>query len=186
MKKCNHKLTDLNNGSNVIIEQIPELTYIGDPVLRAKTSDVSLKEGIAVGKKLIDTLLTYRKLTGLGVGLAAPQIGIAANVFVTHRNDISKIYINPTISAYSDEQNIYKENCLSSSHVWCDVRRSKTITITYTSENGEEVTEECTDSLARLIQHEYDHLQGIVNVDKATVGTIEYRFGDPKEQRIRE
>jgi len=186
MDEFNQKLIDLNKGSNTIVEQIPELTYIGNPVLRTKTADVSLEEGLEVGKKLIETLLKYREITGLGVGLAAPQIGSSANVFVTHKDDISKIFINPKIINLSEDENIYKENCLSSSHVWCDVKRPKSITISYTNEGGEQVTEEYDSFWARLIQHEYDHLQGIVNVDKATVGTIEYRFGNPNEEKIRE
>ena len=186
MNENNQKLVDLNAGSNKIIEAIPRLTYIGDPVLRTKTTNVSFEEGLEVGKKLVDTLLKYRELTGLGVGLAAPQIGVSANVFVTHKDNVSKLFINPEIIASSDDQNIYKENCLSSGHVWCDVKRPKSITISYTNQNGEKVTEEYDGFWARLIQHEYDHLQGIVNVDKATIGTIDYRFGDPKEQKIRE
>ena len=186
MDEFNEKLTDLNKDSNTIVEQIPELTYIGNPVLRTKTADVSLEEGLEVGKKLIETLLKYRELTGLGVGLAAPQIGSSANVFVTHKDNISKIFINPKITNVSKDENIYKENCLSSSHVWCDVKRPKSIAISYIKKNGQQVIEEYDSFWARLIQHEYDRLQGVVNVDKATRGTIEYRFGDPKEERIRE
>lgn len=186
MKMLNQKLIDLNKSSNTIVEQIPELTYIGDQILRTKAADVSVEEGLDVGKKLIDILIKYRQLTDLGVGLAAPQIGSSANVFITHKDSISKIYINSKIINSSEVQNTYKENCLSSSHVWCDVKRSKSITISYTNENGESVTEEHDGFWARLIQHEYDHLQGIVNVDKAVIGTIEYRFGNPKEEKIRE
>lgn len=186
MEILNQKLIDLNKGSNIIIEQIPELTYIGDAVLRLKTTGVSVEEGLSVGKKLIEILIKYRKLTSIGVGLAAPQIGSSANVFITHKDDISKIFINPKITHSSEDENLYKENCLSSSHVWCDVKRPKSITISYTNEGGESVTEEYEGFWARLIQHEYDHLQGIVNVDKAVFGTIEYRFGNPKAEKIRE
>lgn len=186
MNELNQKLTQLNNDSKSIIKEIPELTYIGDPVLRTKTTDVSLQEGLEVGKKLIEVLLKYRALTGLGVGLAAPQIGSSANVFVSHTNDVSKIYINPTITKISEDKNTYKECCLSSGHVWCDVVRPKSVTISYMNKEGELVIEELSDKAARLIQHEYDHLQGIVNVDRATIGTIEYRFGDPKQEKLRE
>lgn len=186
MEEINQKLIELNSGSNTIIEQIPELTYIGDPVLRLRAREVSLEEGLSVGKRLIETLLAYRSITGLGVGLAAPQIGISARVFVTHKEDVSKIFINPNLVEVSHEENIYKENCLSSSHVWCDVKRPKSITLSYTNESGEEVTEKYDTFWARLIQHEYDHLEGIVNVDKATTGTIEYRISDPKQERIRD
>ena len=182
----NQMLNNLNKDSASVIGAIPELTYVGNKILRTKTLDVSLEEGLAIGELLLKALFVYKELTGLGVGLAAPQIGISSNVFVTHTKDISKIYINPKITFYSDERNIYKECCLSSGHFWCDVQRSKNITITYMNEKGEVITENYEDRLSRIIQHEYDHLQGIVNLDKATVGTIDYRFGDPKEEKIRE
>ncbi|MEI6400190.1 MAG: peptide deformylase [bacterium] len=186
MNKYNQLLTDLNDGSNTIIEKIPELTYIGNPVLRTKAEEVSFEEGIKIGKQLLQTLLAYKDVTGLGVGLAAPQIGIGSAVFVTYKDDVSKIYINPKIISTSEETNLYKENCLSSGHVWCDVRRPKVITLSYVNEEGKSITEEYNDFWARLLQHEYDHLLGIVNVDKATVGTIDYRFGNPKGERLRE
>jgi len=186
METLNQKLVDLNKGSNTIIEQIPELTYIGNPVLRVKTTNISFEEGLAIGKKLIEILMQDRQLTGLGVGLAAPQIGSSANVFVTYKDDVAKIFINPIITSSSEDLNTYKENCLSSSHVWCDVKRPKSITLSYANENGEFVTEKYEGFWARLIQHEYDHLQGIVNVDRAVTGTIEYRFGNPKDEKIRE
>ncbi len=182
----NDKISKLNDTSNLIIEEVSEITYIGDPVLRTKTKDVSFEEGMEIGKKLLESLLKYKELTGVGVGLAAPQIGISADVFVTYVNESPKVYINPEITSYSEDQNLYKENCLSSSHVWCDVRRSENILISYTNEQGKEVTDEsCNQFLARLIQHEYDHLQGIVNLDKAVVGTIDYKIGNPKEEKLR-
>jgi peptide deformylase len=186
MNHDNEMLKGLNEDSTRILNIIPELTYVGNQILRTKTSDVSLEEGLIIGQKLLTALLKYRELTGLGVGLAAPQIGVSANVFVTHTNGISKIYINPKITLFSEEKNMYKECCLSSGHFWCDVERSKTITLSYMNEEGVLLSEDLTDRAARLIQHEYDHVQGIVNVDKAVMGTIDYRFGDPKEQRLRE
>lgn len=181
----NQLLDSLNKDSSKIIETIPELTYVGNEVLRTKTTNVNLEEGVVIGKKLIDALLKYRSLTGLGVGLAAPQIGISANVFVTWLNETTKVHINPEIISSSEEKNTYKECCLSSGHLWCDVVRPKEITISYWNEQGEKISECATANLARLIQHEYDHLQGIVNLDKAIDGTIEYRFGNPKEQKLR-
>lgn len=182
----NDKISKLNNNSNLVIEKIPEITYLGDPVLRAKVKDVTFKEGIGIGKKLLGTLLKYKKITGTGVGLAAPQIGISVNVFVTHVNNTPKIYINPEITFYSKDKNLYKENCLSSSHIWCDVRRSENILISYLNENNEQVINESYNQfLARLIQHEYDHLQGVVNLDKAVIGTIDYKIGDPKDEKLR-
>lgn len=186
MTDFNKLLIELNNLSNKVVELIPEISYIGNPVLRTKTETVSLEEGLEVGKKLMDTLLRYRQITGLGRGLASTQIGISSSVFVTYVDDIAKIYINPELLSSSEEKNTYKENCISSNHIWCDVRRPKSITLKYMNEKGESVSGEYTDFLARLIQHEYDHLQGIVNIDKAVMETIDYRFGNPKDEKLRD
>lgn len=182
----NDKIFKLNNTSNLILEEVSEITYIGDPVLRIKAKDVIFEEGMEIGKKLLESLLKYKELTGVGVGLAAPQIGISSNVFVTYLNESSKVYINPEITSYSEDQNLYKENCLSSSHVCCDVKRSENIQISYLNEDNEQITNESHNQFsARLIQHEYDHLQGIVNLDKAVVGTIDYKIGNPKDEKLR-
>lgn len=181
----NRLLIELNNLSNKVIELVPEVSYIGNPILRAKTKNVSFDEGLEIAQKLKSTLLKYREITKVGRGLAATQIGISSSVFVTYVDDVVKIYMNPEIVFFSEEKNTYKENCISSNHIWCDVQRPKNITLEYMNEKGESVSEEYTDFLARLIQHEYDHLHGIVNIDKAETGSIDYRFGDPKEEKLR-
>ena len=182
----NNLISEINDKNNIVLENIPEITYIGNPVLRTRSTDVTYKEGVEVGKKLLQILLRYKELTSVGVGLAAPQIDSSANVFVTHVDNLSRVYINPNVTFYSEQNNLYKENCLSSPHVWCDVERSENILISYTNEEGEEITDEYHDGfLARLIQHEYDHLQGMVNLDKAVVGTIDYVIGNPKDQKLR-
>jgi peptide deformylase len=179
-------LENLNNISNVILDQLPEIIYIGDPILRNSSVEVTLNEGLRVGKLLITTLGNYRGITGIGRGLAAPQIGINSAVFVTFIDVIFKIYINPKIIFESEKKNIYKENCLSSSHVWCDVIRSESIQIEYMNEIGETINENYSGFGARLIQHEIDHLQGVVSVDKAEKGTLDYKFGDPLKEVLRE
>ena len=179
-------IQDLNNLSNKIIEMIPEITYAGNTILRQKTKEVSFEEGMEMGKKMCDVLKRYRDITGVGRGLAAPQIGSNGSVFITYIENIFKIYINPQIVSFSEKKNIYKENCISSFHIWCDVVRPLSITISYTNEQNELVTDECSSFLARLIQHEYDHLLGVLNIDKAEQGTLEFKLGDPLKEVLRE
>lgn len=179
-------LKNLNDNSNNILEQFPEITHIGNPILRTETKEVDLEQGMEIGTRLITTLTKYRELTGVGRGLAAPQIGEGFSVFVTYVDDIFKIYMNPNIIDSSDKKNIYKENCLSSSHIWCDIVRPESVEIEYMNDQGETVQESHSGFGARLIQHEYDHLKGIVNVDRAEQGTVEYKFGDPTKEVLRE
>lgn len=167
-----------------VTKKIPEITHIGNPLLRQKCKRVSLKEGLLFREKLINILTKYKKITGVGGGLAAPQIGLAVQVFVTAGKDGYETYINPKIIKFSKETNFYRESCLSSRMVWGDVERPKSIEIQWTNEKGEDKQEKITGFKARLLQHEYDHLQGICCVDKAIPGTLEYS-GDVKQEKIR-
>jgi peptide deformylase len=85
----------------------------------------------------------------------------------------------------SEETNFYRELCMSSSILWSDIERPCTITITWTDENGETQTKEYTSFMARLIQHEYDHLQGCVCLDKSIPGTISFVDSNPAKEEIR-
>ncbi len=74
---------------------------------------------------------------------------------------------------------------MSCGYISAEVKRSETITIEYTDEKGETQTHEADGLLARLLQHEYDHLLGVVNVDKAEHGTIQFMMDDPLKQTLR-
>ncbi len=180
------KLKSLNLKSTSIAEQFPSITYIGDPVLRQKAKPVSFDQGMIIAKELATILVAYRKLTGSGRGLAAPQIGKAQAVFVTYTEEAIQLYLNPKLSVSTKESNLYKECCISSNHLWCDVERPSEITLTYTDENNQLITVQHQGFMARLIQHEYDHLLGMVNLDRAISGTIDYCFGDPLQEKLRD
>lgn len=169
-----------------ILEECPEVVYIGDKILREKTQEVSLKEGISIGNKLKSVLEKYRSIVGYGRGLAAPQIGENKSVFVTFVNNNFVTYINPKIIKTSDTLNLYREACISCGFVSVDVKRPASVTIEYLSERGEKKIEEVDSFLARLLQHEYDHLEGIVNIDKAEPASIEFMVNDPLQEKIRE
>lgn len=176
--------TEVNQFSR-ILDTFPEIRYLGDPVLRAKTSEVSLKEGTEIGKKLGDTLINYRKLVGYGRGLAAPQIGLSRSVFVTYVNDEVQTYINPRIIKFSDEKNLYRELCLSCVMMWADVKRYASIVMQWTDSKGQLQEQEATGTLARLWQHEEAHLRGIPNLDRAEPGTMEFALSDPLQEKLR-
>jgi peptide deformylase len=166
------------------IEKIPELTHLGNPILRKMSEDVSIKEGVKVANALIIVLDKYRKVTGIGAGLAAPQIGLLKNVFVTMGKNGYEAYINPKIVKYSKESNFYRESCLSSRMMWGDVERPESITMKWIDMGGKEKEEKFDSFKARLLQHEYDHLFGICCLDKVISGTVEYS-GNVKDEKIR-
>lgn len=111
-----------------------------------------------------------------GVGLAAPQIGRSIRLFVVDTQQlqeegeedkgIKRVFINPEKIEESGEEFSYEEGCLSIPDIRADVDRKETLKLTYYNEEFEKVTEEFEGMEARVIQHEYDHLEGILFVEK--------------------
>ena len=131
---------------------------IGDPVLEQKAAVIpEIDEKI---KKLAhDMVDTMRK--GNGIGLAAPQIGLLSRMFVCQvQGDIPRVFINPEIINTSQEIVSYEEGCLSIPGVYADVKRPARIKIQAWNEDGKPFTLEADGILSRVIQHEYDHLNG--------------------------
>ncbi len=106
-----------------------------------------------------------------GVGLAAPQIGQSERIFITRRQEQAKIgvFINPEIIKQSDSQTAgiperrnKLEGCLSIPKIWGKVKRAQTLTLRYQDEEGKVHEEQFAGFLATIIQHETDHLNGIL------------------------
>lgn len=168
-----------------LLKEVPEITYLGDPILRTPTEKTSVEEGKEIGEKLGEVIIKLRSIAGYGRGLAAPQIGIGKSVFVTYLDDKVQIYINPKITKKSKKTNLYKELCLSSGIMAADIERSESITMRWTDENGKEQEKQFDSFMARLLQHEEAHLRGVPNLDEACDGTIEIFTGDPLQEKIR-
>ena len=116
---------------------LPEIRYVGDPILRTPTEVTTIREGADIAKKLHKTLREYQKLTGTGRGLAAPQIGIPRSVIITLINDTLGVYINPKILSISRETNVYRELCMSSGLMSADVRRPEIVTMEWYNLSGQ-------------------------------------------------
>lgn len=157
----------------------------GDPVLREATREVSVEEGVEIGKRLCDVLMRYRKEVGYGRGFAAPQIGEKKAVFVSFVDDSLTIFINPRITRRSKKTNFYRELCLSSGIMAVDTERAEWIIMEWTSENGVTQSKKFDGFLARLYQHEEAHLRGIINLDEALEGGIEFALFDPLKETLR-
>lgn len=169
-----------------VMKEIPELQFLGaSETLRQKAKVVSNKEGLEIGDKLLYVLLKYRQLTGFGRGIAAPQIGLDKRVFVTFLNDNAQIFINPRVVWKSESNNFYREMCMSSGMMWADVQRAQEIRMEYNGRYGDRKTEKAESVMARLWQHECDHLDGVVNLDIAEIGSIELVSSDPLVEKLR-
>ena len=125
-------------------------------------------------KKMLDRMLETMYASN-GVGLASPQVGILKRAVVVDVGEGGPgplKLINPEIVERSGVQN-GPEGCLSCPNMWGDVRRSQYVKVKATNPEGEEIIVEGEDFLARALQHEIDHLDGILFIDTAT--NIEYQ-----------
>ena len=96
-----------------------------------------------------------------GIGLAGVQTGRMENFFVVQLpDDDPRVFINPEITDFSDKTSFYEEGCLSIPGVYAEVKRPNAIQIRSWDREGKEITLEAQGMLSRVIQHEYDHLQG--------------------------
>jgi len=169
-----------------VLNEIPDVQYVGNPILRKQTETVEIDEGRKIGDRLGTLLIQYRQIAGIGRGLAAPQIGLNKAVFVTYVEDELKTFINPRILQRSPQTNFYRELCLSCGIMAADVERPSWITMECLDTAGVLHNERFEGFLARLYQHEEAHLRGIVNIDEATVGGIELATFDPLQEVLRE
>jgi len=102
-----------------------------------------------------------------GIGLAGPQIGLLKRIFVTHiGGDKPRVFINPSIIWTSQEEAVFEEGCLSVPGMYAEVKRPSQIKVQAWDEKGRAFTLDVSGLLARVIQHEYDHLEGILFIDR--------------------
>jgi peptide deformylase len=139
----------------------------GDPVLRTRARPVDrFDDALRSEIKRMGALMS----DALGVGLAAPQVGVLNRVLVYRVQQQAPVnaLINPRIEWAGDEEEIMEEGCLSLPAVLIDVERPIHVRVRGFDEHGEELLIEATGLEARVIQHEIDHLDGVLILDRAT------------------
>lgn len=137
------------------------IRIVGDPVLRQRAEEVTEIDGRLV-KLCEDMLETMYEAPGLG--LAAPQVGVQKRFFVYDIGDGPDVLINPVVSE-SDGEWEYHEGCLSVPGMSFEIVRPKQVSVTGVDLEGNEVAFEADELFARLIQHELDHLDGVLLLD---------------------
>ena len=158
---------------------LPIVAY-GDPVLRKKCKEIN--QDYPNLEELISNM--QETMHGaFGVGLAAPQIGVPIRLFIVDTSpfaddegyteeereelaDFKRVFINAEILEETGDDWAFNEGCLSIPHIREDVFRQPKITMSYQDENFEKKTETYDGLIARVIQHEYDHIEGILFTDK--------------------
>jgi peptide deformylase len=149
----------------------PIVVY-GDPVLRKRAADI--EKGSDVKQLVLDMFETMRSASG--IGLAAPQIGMSIRLFVVDGSPLEepevsgfrKVFINAKIVERDGKPVVMEEGCLSIPGVRDDVQRPDSITVNYYDEHWKEYTETYEGMKARIIQHEYDHIEGVLFTDHLT------------------
>ncbi len=141
-----------------------DIRIIGDPVLRQRADEVRDVDGalVRLTEDMVETMYIAK-----GLGLAAPQIGVQKRLFVydLQDGDGAKVLVNPVI-VESDGEWIYDEGCLSVPGLSWEIVRPKVIHLTGHDLDGNEISIEADELLSRLYQHELDHLDGVLLVDR--------------------
>jgi len=146
---------------------IKPLIILPDPILRQVSKPIERVD--ADLQRLSDDMLETM-YDAPGIGLAAIQIGIARRMLVI---DLSKegedkqplVFINPEIVSSSDDRSVYEEGCLSIPDYYAEVERPAKVTVKYLDREGKEQSVEADGLLATCLQHEIDHLNGVLFID---------------------
>ena len=140
-----------------------QIITLGNELLRQKAEkiekiDSEIKE---ICIKMLEILVRDK-----GIGVAGPQIGFMKRIFVVHvQDDEPRVFINPSILETSLKNVKFEEGCLSIPGIYTNVMRPETIKVQAWNEKGRAFTIEASGILARVILHEYDHLEGVLFID---------------------
>ena len=167
--------------------QIPKILTNPNPILRKKASKIQESEIISkTTKDLVLIMKEVLKNSEDGVGLAAPQIGHSVQMFLVSEEALAidkgentetekektkpdwkyLVFINPVIKKFSAKKVSMAEGCLSVPGVYGAVKRPEKIEVEWLDEHGKKHSRGCSKFFARVIQHEYDHINGILFIDK--------------------
>jgi peptide deformylase len=140
------------------------LIYLGDETLRQKAEPVvNIDDEL---NRLLDGMSDILRRNN-GIGLAAPQVGIRKRFFIVKIAEGNiRVFINLQILATSNELSTHEEGCLSIPGIYSEVVRPESVEVQAFNEKGKPFTLNAKGLLARVIQHEYDHLEGILFIDR--------------------
>jgi peptide deformylase len=148
---------------------IHRIRMLGDPILRTRCDPISTPKSPAaklVTHDLKETLADLRARTGMGRGLAAPQIGAPIRIIYLELDE-PWLLINPEIVDIGTDDFLVWDDCFSFPDLMVQVQRAFHIQVRYTDRNGQDQVVNAEGPLAELLQHEIDHLDGLLAVDRA-------------------
>jgi peptide deformylase len=139
------------------------IRQFGDPALRQRARPV--ERVTEVHRALVSNMIETMR-SAPGVGLAAPQVGVLERIFTFEVDDVVGALVNPVMEERSEETVEAEEGCLSLPGLLYPVARAAAVRVSGLDEHGRPVTIEGRDLLARVFQHEIDHLDGVLLVDR--------------------
>ncbi len=148
---------------------VKDILLLGNPLLYEKALPVAkdeINELLPQIHLMFDTILEFREKYGVGRAIAAPQIGLLKRIICLNM-DKPVAMINPELSDLSDELFEMWDDCMSFPNLLVKVRRHKSLSLTFYDLNWEKQIWHLQNDLAELIQHEYDHLEGILATQRA-------------------
>lgn len=140
------------------------VTGAESPILRKKSLPIEDPLAPEIQELIPDMFVAMHEANG--IGLAAPQIGISLRLAVIEINEEKLILINPTLSGHEEDRILFEEGCLSLPGQFLAIERFETVTVNYQDEHGKHQTLTTSGLLAIAIQHEIDHLDGVLIVDR--------------------
>jgi len=138
-----------------------------DPILRQKSKEVELEKVKNGNFKALCADMVLTMLKKDGVGLAAPQIGNNIRIVVINTKDGVICFFNPVLTKKSWRKEWGEEGCLSVPNTFGKVNRHKKVTCEFIDQNGNKKTMDANGLMARILQHEIDHLDAVLFIDKA-------------------
>ena len=177
MQRRKRKPTNSQPAADAVVEEEPylrqtaplQLRYYGDPVLRKKAEPVA--EITDAELQLAEKMLITMYATGNGIGLAATQVGVLKRFLIVDISEVADeeyepvMLFNPEILSAEGEA-VAEEGCLSIPNVTADVKRPEKVVIEGINVESEQVRIEAEGLLARALQHEIDHLNGVLFIDR--------------------
>lgn len=142
--------------------KLPIIAY-PDPILEAKAKKIKDPKSSEINELILDMAET---LDDKGVGLAAPQVGKSLRLCIIKFENKTYILINPKISSKSWKKEIKEEGCLSFPGLYLPVKRNQKITVKAQNRSGKKITLKAEGFFARVLQHEIDHLDGILFIER--------------------
>ena len=153
-----------------------------NPIIRQNLEAFDFDNPVVPPLELVEEMQKVR-LEGRGVGLAANQVGVDTRVIVigTIGEDFEACFFNPVITMHSKETDYFMEGCLTFPGLWLKIKRPTGITLMYQDVNGEGHHMEYNKMVARILQHEIDHLYGITFKDRANKYHLQKALKDMKK-----